>query len=223
MTTYVLIHGGGGSAWEWHLVTAELRERGNDVVAVDLPIEDPSAKLWDHAGAVVDAIGDRTGLVVVAHSFGAFTAPLVCHRLPVDLLVLLAGMVPSPGEPPMDWWANTGYAEAQREQGGSDDDEIATYLHDVPPELAAEAIERSRVPTGSEMHEPWPLEEWPSTPTRYLLCRDDRHLPAEWIRGVVRERLGIVADEIGGGHCVALSRPRELADRLESMRAETLA
>jgi pimeloyl-ACP methyl ester carboxylesterase len=43
MATYVLIHGGGGSAWEWHLVAAELRERGHDVVAVDLPIEDESA------------------------------------------------------------------------------------------------------------------------------------------------------------------------------------
>jgi hypothetical protein len=53
------------------------------------------------------AIGDRADLVVVAQSFGGFTAPLVCHRLPVDLLVLVAGMVPRPGEPPDDWWADT--------------------------------------------------------------------------------------------------------------------
>jgi hypothetical protein len=35
------------------------------------------------------------------------------------------------------------------------------------------------------------------------------------MRGVVRERLGITPDEIDGGHCPALSRPRELAQRLE--------
>ena len=27
MSTFALIHGGGGSAWDWHLVAAELRER----------------------------------------------------------------------------------------------------------------------------------------------------------------------------------------------------
>jgi pimeloyl-ACP methyl ester carboxylesterase len=68
------------------------------------------------------------------------------------------------------------------------------------------------------MREPWPLAAWPDVPTRYLLCRDDRLFPAEWTRRVVRERLGIEAEEIEGGHCPFLSRPRELADRLEAYR-----
>jgi hypothetical protein len=51
---------------------------------------------------------------------------------------------------------------------------------------------------------------------KVLLCRDDRFFPAEWLRKVVKDRLGITPDEIDGGHCVALSRPRELADRLDS-------
>jgi hypothetical protein len=53
-------------------------------------------------------------------------------------------------------------------------------------------------------------------PTRFLLCRDDRFFPAEFMRRVVRERLGIVPDEIDGGHTIALGRPGELADRLEA-------
>jgi pimeloyl-ACP methyl ester carboxylesterase len=69
-------------------------------------------------------------------------------------------------------------------------------------------------------HEPWPLDSWPEVPTRYLLCRDDRFFPADWMRGIVRERLGIVPDEIDGGHCPALSRPRELAERLDAYRIE---
>ncbi len=97
---------------------------------------------------MVDAIGDRTDLVVVAQSFGGFTAPLVCDRLPVDLLVLVAGMVPRPGQPPGDWWANTGYQQARREHderaGGPPADDIALFLHDVPPDLAAEALRRGR-------------------------------------------------------------------------------
>jgi pimeloyl-ACP methyl ester carboxylesterase len=216
MATYVLIHGAGDSAWYWHLVASELRERGNDVVAVDLPCDDESAGLSEYADTVVNAIGDRTELVVVGQSLGAFTAALVCTRVAVELLVLLAGMVPSPGETAEEWWVNTGYENATQAQNGHDDSAIALFYHDVPPDLAAEAMARERHQAAAPMREPWPLERWPDVPTRYLLCSDDRLFPAEWTRRVVRERLGINPDEIDGGHCVALSRPRELADRLEA-------
>jgi pimeloyl-ACP methyl ester carboxylesterase len=66
------------------------------------------------------------------------------------------------------------------------------------------------------MREPWPLEAWPDVPTRFLLCRDDRLFPASFLRRVAHERLGLTADEIDGGHCVALNRPKELAARLEA-------
>jgi pimeloyl-ACP methyl ester carboxylesterase len=220
VATYVLIHGAGDSAWYWHLVAAELRERGHDVVAVDLPCDDESAGLSEYADAVIDAIGDRTDLIVVAQSLGGFTAPLVCDRMPVDLLVLIAGMVPSPGETGEEWWVSTGYEQAAREQGERDDGEIATFMHDVPPEVAAEALTKGRDQAETPMLEPWPLDAWPDVPTKYLLCRDDRFFPAGWLRQVVRDRLGIAPDEIEGGHTPALSRPKELADRLEAYRAE---
>jgi pimeloyl-ACP methyl ester carboxylesterase len=224
MATYVLIHGSGDSSWYWHLLAPELRERGHDVVAPDLPIEDDAAGLWQYADTVVEAIGDHRDLVVVAQSAGAFTAPLVCERVPVDLLVLLAGMVPLPGEPPEDWWANTGCAQARREQderdGRAPDDMIALFMHDVPPDLAAEAFRRERHQSETPGRKPWPLAAWPNVPTRFLLCRDDRLFPADFMRRVVRERLGITPDEIDGSHCVALSRPKELAERLESYRTE---
>lgn len=218
MATYVLIHGAGDVASSWDLVAAELRGRGHDVVAIDLPSEDESAGLWEYADAVVEAIGDRTELVLVAHSLGGYTAPLVCERLPVDLMVLVAAMVPRPGERAGDWWANTGHATALRELGSDQDDEIALFLQDVPPDLATEALAKARDQTEALLREPWPLDDWPEVPTRYLICRDDRWHPAEWARGMVRERLGIEADEIDGGHCPFLSRPRELAERLESYR-----
>jgi pimeloyl-ACP methyl ester carboxylesterase len=221
MATYVLIHGAGDGGWYWHLVDAALRERGHDVVAPDLPADDESAGLSAYADTVLDAIGDRTGLVVVAQSFGGFTAPLVCDRARAELLVLLAAMIPSPGEAPQDWWANTGYEREVREQ---DDDVIATYYHDVPPELASEALKRERAhPSATSVREPWPLVAWPNVPTRFLLCRGDRVFPPTFLRRVAHERLGITPDEIDGGHCVALSRPMELADRLEAYLAARTA
>jgi pimeloyl-ACP methyl ester carboxylesterase len=221
--TFVLIHGAADSAWYWHLVEPELRDRGHDVVAMDLPCDDDSAGLAEYADAVVDAVGDRKNLVVVAQSFGGFTAPLVCERVPVDLLVLVAAMIPAPGEAPNDYWTNTGYGASKPEgvEGAKaeDDDEaatIATFYHDVPPDLAAEAMRRERGQSAARMGEPWPLKAWPDVPTKFLLCRDDRLFPADFICRVVKERLGITPDEIEGGHCVALSRPKELADRLEA-------
>jgi pimeloyl-ACP methyl ester carboxylesterase len=220
MATYVLIHGAGDVASSWDLVAAELRERGHEVVAVDLPSDDPSAGWSDYADTVVGAIGEHTDLILVAHSLGGFVAPLVCTRVPVDLLVLVAAMVPTPGETGEEWWVNSGYSQARRELGEQDDSPIAVFLHDVAPELAAEVLAKERDQADKPMLEPWPLDAWPDVPTGYLLCRDDRFFPAEWTRQVVRERLGITPDEIDGGHSPFLSRPKELAGRLEAYRAD---
>src|SRR5829696_6744862 len=134
MATFVLIHGGGDVAWHWHLVEAELRRLGHDVVAQDLPCDDDTAGLDDYAQRVIEAIGDRDDLVVVGHSYSAFTAALVAARAPVDVLVLVAGMIPAPGETPAQWWDNTGYRQAVEEQArrdggatGSDDPFVAFY------------------------------------------------------------------------------------------------
>jgi pimeloyl-ACP methyl ester carboxylesterase len=178
MATYVLIQGAGDVGWYWHLEEAELRARGHDVVAPDLPCEDDSAGLPEYADAVIEAIGDRTNLVVVAQSLGAFTAPLVCGRVAVDLLVLVAPMIPAPGEAPADYWTNTRYEDEVRE---SYDDEIALFYQDVPPELAAEALKRGRKQPELRMHEPSPLRAWPDVPTRVLLCRDDRLFPPRFL------------------------------------------
>ncbi|MEV0198575.1 alpha/beta hydrolase [Nonomuraea sp. NPDC050691] len=208
MATFALIHGGGGSARDWRLVVPELRRRGHDAVAVDLPVEDESAGLGDYADTVVKAVGDRPGLVVVGHSWGGFVAPLVCDRVRAELLVLVTAMIPAPGERPADWWANTGWRPA------GDGDEVDVFLHDVPPDLAADAMAHAREHSGTADAEPWPLRSWPDVPTRFLLCRDDRFFTPAFMREVVRERLGVTPDEIPGGHCPMLARPAELAERL---------
>src|SRR5512132_2951690 len=98
MATYVLIHGAGSDSWYWHLVAPLLRTRGHEVIAPDLPVDDDSAGLEKYTDAVVEATGDRSGVILVAQSMAGFTAPLVCQRIEVDLMVLVAAMVPAPGE-----------------------------------------------------------------------------------------------------------------------------
>jgi pimeloyl-ACP methyl ester carboxylesterase len=76
MATFVLIHGAGDSGWYWHLREAELRRRGHDVVAPDLPGEDDSARLPEYADTVVDM------------AFGRDTAGVHFRRDEIEGIVL---------------------------------------------------------------------------------------------------------------------------------------
>ena len=81
MATFALIHGGGDVGWYWHLVEAELRERGHEVVAPDLPCDDDSADLRDYADTVVNAIG---GAPATLSSWPSRTAASPRHSSPSD-------------------------------------------------------------------------------------------------------------------------------------------
>jgi pimeloyl-ACP methyl ester carboxylesterase len=222
VATYVLIHGAGSDAWYWHLVAPALRAAGHEVVAPDLPCDDDAAGFAEYADVVVDAIGDRGELVVVAQSLGGFTAPLVCARRPVERVVLVAAMVPAPGERPGDWWSRTGWEAAHREQAVHDGrdpdgpfDPRAELFHDVPEAVVAAAFARPpRDQSGTPFEAPYPFTGWPAVPTRFVLGRHDRFFPAPFLRRVVRERLGVEPEEVTAGHLPALARPGELAARL---------
>ena len=144
---------------------------------------------------------------MVGHSLGGYTATLLADRVPTRMLVLVTAMVPRPGETPMEFWANTGH------HFGSDD-VVETYLADATPEQAERALALGRDQSGTPMSEPFPLDAWPEVPTRYLACTRDNFNPADWTRAMVRDRLGIEADEIDAGHCPYITRPEELAQRL---------
>ncbi|MGH3762099.1 alpha/beta fold hydrolase [Actinophytocola sp.] len=233
MATYVLIHG-ASDAFYWHRVIPLLQSRGHEVVAPDLPIDDDGAGFADYADTVVramtEAVGHPTDLVVVGQSMGAFTAPIICQRLQVELLVLVAPMIPAPGETLGAWWDNTGQSQAEREfaerEGRDPDaafDVMTTFLHDVPQDTI-EAVLQHGVPGQSEtiFAQPWPMDAWPAVPTRVLIGRDDRLLPADLLRRVAVERLGITPDETPGGHLLAFGHPDAVVDWLESYRSEVV-
>jgi pimeloyl-ACP methyl ester carboxylesterase len=222
--TFVLIPGAGGSAWYWHRVIPLLVAAGADAVAIDLPAADDSADLSTYADVVVSAVAGLEGpLVVVGQSMGAFTAPMVAERVPAASIVLVNPMVPTAGESPGQWWDATGQGEAMAEHFrriglvGKDFDPAEDFFHDVPEPVRDEAFSQpeprqSDTPFG----QPWPLGRWPNVPTRVVAGSDDRFFPLEFQRRLVRDRLGLDVDVLPGGHLMALSRPRELAERLLS-------
>jgi pimeloyl-ACP methyl ester carboxylesterase len=213
MSTFVLLHGAGGRAADWHRVTPHLQRAGNRVIAVDLPCDQPVG-LAAYRDSVLRAIDHPPrDLVLVAQSLSGFVAPLVCEQVAVAHLVLVAAMIPTPGESGGDWWANVGHAEALAAQDLPDHSPETLFVHDVPAEVLA-VTEPPRDQTATLFEEPWPLEAWPEVPTSFLVCRDDRFFPADWLRCIVRDRLGIDPIEVPGGHAAHLSRPRELAEAI---------
>jgi predicted alpha/beta hydrolase len=84
MATFSLVHGSQHGGWAWDLLRGELEERGHTVAAPDLPCEDVNAAIVEYA-AVVPAAD-----VVVGHSLGGLTIPLV----PARVLVFLCAVVP---------------------------------------------------------------------------------------------------------------------------------
>jgi len=229
MTTFALIHGAGSDSWYWHLVEPELRAAGHDTVAVDLPCADDAAGLDDYADIVVNAVADRDNVVVVGQSMAGFVAPLVAARVPATrLIVLVAAMVPAPGETGNEWWGNTGSGAARREQAERDGrdidggfDELAEFLHDVGPAIVEQGSDHVREQSDTPFQTPWPLPAWPDVPTRFVLPTRDRFFPPDFQRRIIRERLGIEPDPIDSGHLPALARPRELAALLLRYERET--
>jgi pimeloyl-ACP methyl ester carboxylesterase len=223
MASFVLIPGAGADPRVYAATIAALGELGHEGVAPPLPHDDAAAPS-DQAAAILAALpAEREGgLVVVGHSLGAFTAPLVAASAEADGLILLAPMIPRPGESAGEWGDDTAQEEAIAPLigrfGPPDEwDEAAVdhvFFHDVAPAAKEASAEYAGVPSGGMFGEPWPLDDWPEVPTRVLAPREDRLFPLEFQRRVARERLGIEVDEIDGGHLPYLSRPAELARRL---------
>jgi pimeloyl-ACP methyl ester carboxylesterase len=215
--SYVLVPGAGGSAWYWHLVVPRLLALGHDAVAVRLPAADDSAGLAEYADAIVAAAPAGREVVLVAGSMAGFSAPLTCDRLAVSEIVLVNAMIPAPGETAGAWWTATGQDVAKRElderEGRDPDagfDPLVMFFHDVPAEVTAEGMREEPAQSGTPFTQPWPLPAWPDVPTRVLTGRDDRLFPADFQARVAKERLGLAAEILPGGHLIALSHPDEL-------------
>jgi pimeloyl-ACP methyl ester carboxylesterase len=225
--SFVLIPGAGGMAWYWHRVAEALAHAGREAIAVDLPADDPAAGLPEYAALVVRAIGERMNVILVAQSLGAFTAPLVCEPAPVRMLVFVNAMIPRPGETAGAWWDNTGAVEARlaaaRAGGYSIEVDLQTYfLHDVP-EAVLRAGPGRRDESEIAFGQPCAFRAWPALPMRVIAGADDRFFPVEFQKRIARERLGLEADVLPGGHLISLSNPKAVVERLVRYERELMS
>ena len=224
MSVFALVHGSMHGSWCWRDLIPELEGRGHAAVGPDLPCEDASAGPEDYAACMEAAIGKSRDVVLVGHSLGGRTLPLLAARRPVRAMVFLCcvptGIGPVSREafsemvtPEFRQARVTTRADGARRMQA--DSARSVFYHDCSPEVSAWASGSLRWQGERHLAEALPLEAWPDTPLQVILARHDRAVQFEWAQHEARRWLGggepILLD---GDHSPFLSRPAELADLL---------
>jgi pimeloyl-ACP methyl ester carboxylesterase len=222
VSTFVLVPGAGGVAWYFSRLVPLLEQMGHEAIAIDLPGDDENAGLPEYANIIEAAITGRRDVVLVAQSLGGFSAAMVAQRASLEAIVFSNAMIPNPGETAAAWWANTDSSsariEAAERSSYSPEFDLETYfLHDVDPEVAAEGEPHQRNETDAVFGATCQFTKWPDVPIHVVAGADDRFFPVEFQQRVARERIGVEADVLPGGHLLALSQPKALADYLVSL------
>src|ERR1700682_3027040 len=228
---FALVHGAYHGAWCWDRLRKELERGGHTTSAVDLPCEDPQAGAERYAELVVDQIPRGTQPVVVGHSLGGLTIPIVASTSPTLMTVYLCALVPVPGLSFDAQNASIGSGSHPSEPAVGHPDgsaswservAIEVFYHDCDPQIAADAAGRLRKQHWRVTQEVTPLREWPGVNSAYILCSQDRMVSSDYSRRVSRDLLGVEPAEMSCGHSPFLARPRELAALLERVSSEAL-
>jgi pimeloyl-ACP methyl ester carboxylesterase len=224
-----LVHGSYHGAWCWDFLRPELERLGHRVITMDLPISDPTLGAADYAQTIENALDPGSEPILVGHSMAGLVTPLVAAHRPIRRLVFLAAFLASPGKSakqqraadPIDGripptsaeWIDLG--DDVWMVGPNTATEL--FFHDAPAAVARWATKRLRPQSYRVMNEITPLTSWPDVESRSIVCRDDRAVNPEWVRAAARERLGVDAIELSGGHSPFLTRAAELAQVLDSL------
>jgi pimeloyl-ACP methyl ester carboxylesterase len=228
MTTFALVHGAWHGAWCWERLTPLLNQAGHEVVAMDLPTEDGAATFDTYADVVCAALdGCDDDVVLVGHSYGGNTVPLVAVRRPIRHLVYLCAMIPDIGRSLFDQFSDElEMLNPVYEQGLSMPDEqlrqvwtdldiaCAMFYGDCDEPSTKAALDRIRPQSAYPAILPSSLAEFPAVKTTYIVCSGDQILRPEWSRRTARERLTAELIELPGHHSPFYSRPSVLADVL---------
>jgi pimeloyl-ACP methyl ester carboxylesterase len=226
VAVFVLVHGTNHGAWCWDYLTPQLSALGHECIVVDLPCEDPDAGAAVYARHVTAALGDTNDAILVGHSLGGLTIPLVATDRHVRRLVYLCAGLPVPGSSWIDQ-ETTNPALAQEasfvpvvhDDGTSsvtEQEAIHGFYHDCTPEIQTWAIAHLRRQAWLPFIEQTPLARLPDVPSSVIIGRADRILPSAYTRQTAHE-LGVVAVELDGGHSPFLARPAQLARELDNL------
>ena len=222
MATFCLIHGNWHGDSSWEPVVAELRRRGHETVAPDLPIDDPASTYEER---VAPALGTLEGLsapvVVVGHSAASGYAAIVASRAQAALLVYLCPRLEQfqPPDAPRVFRETLRFPPRSAEGAiaWEREDAIEQMYPRLEPEVAAALADDLR-PTAPPPDE-FPLNGHPDVEPVVVYASDDEFFEPEWERFIARE-IGADAIEIAGGHFPMAEDPKGLAELLDRLARE---
>jgi pimeloyl-ACP methyl ester carboxylesterase len=221
---FCLVHGAWHDSTCWDPLVPELRARGHETVAPDLPLHDPAAGFEERAWPAIDALAEVSGpVVVVGHSMASAYATLVALASPGSLLVhlcpRLGGFAQPPGAPsafrkgvPFPPSRPDGTSAWEAETA------IAALYGRLPADRAA-ALARNLRPMAQPPDE-YPLSGPPDVPTVLIYAAEDEIFEPEWERFMARELLAVEPIEIPGGHFPMAEDPGALAELLDRVARE---
>lgn len=230
MTVFGLVHGSWQGAWVWDPLIAELEERGHRAIAVDMPAHDVDAGASRYADTLVEALhGISDEVVLVGHSLGGLSIPLVPARRPVRALAFLAAGIPRPGSSYVAQVEQEGIREQSAFNQTTKDEHGCTILpydtalkvlyNECDPQVARWAAEKLRYQAQKPMTEVTPLTQWPDVKCAYIACHGDLIINSQWQVRASQERFGVKAHELFTDHSPMLSATRDLADILLDIAA----
>lgn len=224
-TTFVFVHGGFGSPAELAPVVPFLEANGHRVVNVDLPCETADATLEDYVDTVCRAMeGTSRPCILVAHSAGGATVPLVAARIPVERMVFVAAILPGPGQ---SIYEALGPDTQAAIMSVSIDNGDGTRAFDfdllaslAPPDQREPYLAFLKATQRNQgmraIHQPWPGRGIPDVPRSYVLCTEDK-IVAPAMQRDFAAALGVTPIEIASEHAVFATNPQELAGILATL------
>lgn len=230
MAVFALVHGGQQGAWFFEPLIGELRRRGHRSVAVDLPAGDLSAGAATYADVVAGSLeGVDEDVIVVGHSLGGLTVPLVAQRRAVSRLAFVCAAIPIPGTSLESVIAGTAVS-AEPETNLLADDDVAWHLSpreqarelffgDCTPEIQEWALDRQRAQAERPHREMTPLRRWPAVPAAVVNGIQDRCISLTRARTTALQVFGEPPVEIDAGHVPFLTAPGLIADGLSGLAA----
>jgi len=104
-TKWIFIHGGWGGSWQWSPVRRELKQRGIESYAPDLPgmgsLSGKGINLQNFVNHISEIVKyDEDPVNIAAFSFGGMTATALTDKLrdQIGKLVYIDAFVPEPGQ-----------------------------------------------------------------------------------------------------------------------------
>jgi len=220
--TLMLVHGVAHGTWCWKRTKDDLVGRGDDVLAVDLPL----TNLEDDATTVRRALDEwGRNVVLVGHSYGGLViSKAAAERADVQHLVYVAAMMVDGGDVYLERMSSFPAsapinAGVELTADGNfvvpSETAIECFYNECEKSDAAEGAGQLRPTSASCLAVPTGAEPWRLIPSTYVLCERDRAIHPDFQRWMSARADEVVT--LDTDHSPFMSLPEQFADLLHGI------